>query len=215
MTSQFPPTVHQCLCWTTVWIRRTKLNKGELWQASSSKRLHWQRKHMLEFVIGTGFNWSEWEALFGHPHWFAYAFWEHSLLPCIHHHLCIRPILCYVIICGKEFKGSSKIDFPSPTSVLRASQQLSWGSWAFYATVGTGVDTISFHCWTRDKINSCHLYWIGAEICGLSFLGRLWQLPWRPGNVFIMWLFISFFVATECVCSVCAVVWVCTCDPRY
>ena len=149
--------------------------------------------------------------------------WEHSTFLGIHHYLFVKLILSSVVIFGKVFKGSSKIDFPSNIR-LCVSQQLSWGLRAFYVLVCTRFDTISFCCWMWDKINSCHFYGIHGEICGLNFLGWLWQSPWQPGNVFIkdntvvFHLFLSFAstVFVNACAPLCGPVFgcdVCTCYP--
>lgn len=137
-----------------------------------------------------------------------------SVFPHSYYYLYIRLILCYVIIYGKVFKGSSEIDFPS-TMRLCVSQQLSWGFWAFYALVWTRFDAVSFCCWMWDKINSCHLYGIDGEICGLNFPGWLWLLPWQLGNVFIKDNIVVFHLRSLLLQNVCtcvqAVVWAYAC----
>lgn len=147
----------------------------------------------------------------------------HSTQTCTHHYLRVRLTLCSVIICGKVLKGSSKIYFPSDIR-LCASPQLSWGFWAFYVHVGTRVVTISFRCWMWDKINSCHLYGIDGEICGLNFLGWLWRSPWQPGNVSIKdnsvvpHLFLCCYRVCVLACAQCIVLVWCVCmrsSPRY
>lgn len=107
-------------------------------------------------------------------------------------------------------------------------QQLSWGFRVFNVLARTRFDTLSFRCWVRDKINSCHPFRIDAEMCGLA--GNLSYHDTQEifSSKTILWVFIwvfmvSFHFFLHSLCTVCVVACVglgvmCVCVfsiPRY
>lgn len=98
-------------------------------------------------------------------------------------------------------------------------QELSWGFRAFYVLVWTRFDTLSFCCWMGDKINSCHLYGIDGEMCGLADYWSYHDNQEIFSSKTTLWFFIWFFIFCHRVC-VTACGWlpvfgcdVCTCYP--
>lgn len=130
MTSQFPDTVHQCLSWPTLEYAGEVKQRWTLTREFPQLGQEIELKEKTHAWICRLYEW-EWMGelrdrgvTWPFPNLSIHAFWEHSSLPCIQHYLCIRVILCSMIICGKVFKGSSQIDFPSDIR-LCVSQQLS------------------------------------------------------------------------------------------
>lgn len=85
-------------------------------------------------------------------------------------------------------------------------QELSWGFRAFYVLVWTRFDTLSFCCWMGDKINSCHLYGMDGEMCGLADYWSYHDNQEIFSSKTTLWFFIWFFIFCHRVCVIACVV---------